>query len=111
MRNVRSFAIVAMLISVSGCEDQKAGPLVIRGMNVNGYVFDFENLPTSIQADSEDVRISTARDQIEVVDGTLKINGEPYGKVNAEDRISISGDKVTVNGEARKKAAQSDRAK
>jgi len=103
MRNVRSFAIVALLISVSGCQNQQTEPLVIRGMNVNGYVFDFENLPTSIQADSQDVRISTAKTQIEVIEGTLRIDGEPYGKVNTEDRISISGSKVSVNGIARKK--------
>ena len=103
MRTFQSVAITTLLVSVWGCQDQQTVPLAVRGMIVNGYEFDFENLPTSIQADSQNVRIRTAETQIEVVDGALRIDGASYGKVKAQDRISVAGDKVSVNDTPRNK--------
>jgi len=73
-------------------------------MNINGYEFDYElNSPNSIQADSRDVHISTGKTKIDVIEGTLRVDGRSYGVVKQKDRISVDGDKVSVNGEVRKK--------
>jgi hypothetical protein len=103
MRAFRSVAILATMLVATGCNNQPAGPLVVRGMNVNGYEFDYEYVaPGSIQADSKDVSISAGKNQIAVTDGKLRVDGRSYGVVKPKDRISVIGGKVSVNGEERK---------
>ncbi|HWB08464.1 MAG TPA: hypothetical protein VG826_04540 [Pirellulales bacterium] len=101
MQPFRSMVIVVLMTVSLGCQDQPTGPLHVRGMNVNGYEFDYDHLPDSIQADAEDVRISAGKTQIEVVGGTLRVDGRSYGSVKPKDHISLVGTKVSVNGELR----------
>jgi hypothetical protein len=101
MRGCRSFAVVAMIVA-TGCKDQQPGPVLVRGMNINDYEFDYEGFPQTIQADAGDVHISTGKTQIEVVDRTLRVDGRSYGWIKPKDRVSVDGDKVSVNGEVRK---------
>lgn len=102
MRGLRLLGVIALAAIATGCKNQPAGPILVHGMNVNGYVFDYElNSPSSIQADSRDVHINTGNTQIEVIDGTLRVDGRSYGAVKPKDRISVDGSKVGVNGEQR----------
>ncbi len=103
MRRPRSFGAIAIVILATGCNSQQTDAVLIRGMNINGYEFDYEmRSPSSIQADSRDVHISSGKTKIEVVDGKLRVDGRSFGLVKQNDRMSVDGDKVSVNGEARK---------
>lgn len=101
MRCSRSFVVIALMTVATGCHEKQAGPLHVRGMNVNGYEFDYDNLPNSIQADAEDLRISAGKTQIEVIEGILRVDGRSYGAVKPKDRVSVLGGNVSVNGETR----------
>jgi len=104
MQGLQSFAVIALVVVATGCNSQPNGSILVRGMGVNGYEFDYEmTSPSSIQADSREVHISTGKRRIEVIEGTLRVDGRSYGVVKQKDRISVDGDKVSVNGEARKK--------
>jgi hypothetical protein len=103
MRRPRSFRVIAIVILATGCNSQQTDAILIRGMNINGYEFDYEmRSPSSIQADSRAVHISGGKTKIEVVEGKLRVDGRSFGLVKQNDRISVDGDKVSVNGEARK---------
>ena len=81
---------------------QPAEPIAVRGMNVNGYEFDYELVsPSSILADSRDVHLSTGKTHIDIVEGKLSVDGRSYGSVKPKDHISVEGGKVSVNGEVR----------
>ena len=97
----RSFMTISLMTVAIGCHERQAGPLHVRGMNVNGYEFDYDNLPNSIQADSRDVHIAAGTTRIDVVEGTLRVEGRSYGAVKPKDCISVVGGTVSVNGEAR----------
>ena len=49
------------------------------------------------------MHISTGKRRIEVIEGTLRVDGRSYGVVKQNDHISVDGDNVSVNGEVRKK--------
>jgi hypothetical protein len=91
------------MLVATGCNNQPAGPILVRGMNVNGYEFDYEHVaPSSIQADSNNLTITAGKSQIAVTDGKLRVDERSYGVVKPKDRISVIGGKVSVNGEERK---------
>ena len=103
MRSFRPVGIVATLLLATGCNNQPATPLVVRGMNINGYEFEYEfATASSIQADSKDLSITAGKLQIAVTDSKLQVDGRSYGAVKPKDRISVIGSKVSVNGEERK---------
>jgi len=66
MRSVRSLGVLAAILLVAaGCNNQPAGPVVVHGMNVNEYEFDYELVsPSSIRTDSQVLSISTGKNQI-----------------------------------------------
>lgn len=95
--------VLVLLLGTIGCNHQTSVPLVVHGMNVNGYEFDYELAePSSIEADSASLRISSGKHRIEVVKGKLRVDDRPYGNVKTKDRISVVGGQVSVNGETRK---------
>jgi len=103
MQSFRPVAILATIMVAAGCNNQPAGEIFVRGMDVNGYEFDYELVtPSSIQADSEQVLITAGKNQIAVTDGKLRVDGRSYGVVKPKDRISVIGGKVSVNGDERK---------
>lgn len=92
-----------MLAAVSGCTSQPPPPAVVRGMNVNGYDFDFEFAhPLKMMADANSVTITSGKGEIRVSDAKLWVDGKSFGPVKTKDKISVLGGKVTVNGEDRK---------
>lgn len=101
MRDCRLVVFIA-LMAMGGCTERGREPHHVRGMIINDYEFDFDGLPSSIQASSDSVQIVTDGTKIEVIDGMLHVNGLAYGKIKAEDHITIIGETVLVNGDARK---------
>ena len=103
MRSFQLVGILATMLVATGCNKQPAGPIFIRGMNVNGYEFDYElTRPSSIQADSKGLRITAGKVEIAVADEKLLVDGRSYGVVKPKDHISVIGGKVSVNNEERK---------
>jgi hypothetical protein len=93
------------MIVANGCNEGPSDAILLRDANINGYVFDYEvRSPTSIQVDAGNVRIRTGQTQIEVVDGTLRVDGRSFGAVKPKDHISVEKGKVSVNGDVRTKA-------
>jgi hypothetical protein len=104
MRSSRNLGVLAaMLLVAAGCNNQPAGPVVVQGMKVNEYEFDYELVsPSSIRADAQVLSISTGQNQIGITDGKLSVDVRPYDMVKPKDRISVVGGKVSVNGQERK---------
>jgi hypothetical protein len=105
MRAFHTIGVVAtMLLAAGGCNDQRSQAILVRGMHINGYEFDYElAAPTSIMAEAEAVSISTGTHQIVVDAGQrLHVDGRAYGEVQLKDRISILDGKVSVNGKERR---------
>ena len=42
MQGLQSFAVIALVVVATGCNNQPNGSILIRGMGVNGYEFDYE---------------------------------------------------------------------
>lgn len=109
MRNGRLAEVVVVLLAfgAGGCNSKPATPLVVRGVHVNDYEFDYELVPPlSIRADAQSVTITTGKEAIHVADGQLRVNGRPYGTVKSKDHIAVVGGEVTVNGEKRAPEAE-----
>jgi hypothetical protein len=102
MRVLQWLCVWTLLMVWAGCQPESGKAILVRGMNVNGYEFDYElTSPSSIQADSRDVQIRSGKILIEVVEGKLRVDGRSYGAVKQKDRIAVEGDRVSVNGEVR----------
>ncbi len=92
-----------MLAAVSGCTSQPPPTAVVRGMNVNGYEFEYEFVPPlKMMADANSLSITSGKAEIRVADGKLWVDGKSFGPVKMKDKISVLGGKVNVNGEDRK---------
>jgi hypothetical protein len=80
-------------LCIVGCQDRATTTL--GGANIT-----FNGTPDVMKVvdDTAQVEIGTAKYDVAVQNGRLKVNGRDYGQVAADDEVKVSDGKVTING-------------
>jgi VanZ like family len=84
-----------------GCDSRPSDSTVLR-FEANDYQFEYDGQQKKITIAPGLMRMVRHPENIEVLDGVLRVGRRDYGAVARKDKISVVAGKVAVNGQERK---------
>ena len=97
---IAGLALVGLSCAPGGGWRSSEGTAVYRFQTAD-YEVEYDGTPKKTTIGPGLVRMSRHPEDIEILDGTLRVGGRDYGMVQKKDRISVVAGKVAVNGQVR----------
>jgi hypothetical protein len=101
LRIILRFALLGSILTLAGCDSRPSDSTVFR-FEANDYQFEYDGQQKKITIAPGLMRMVRHPENIEVLDGVLRVGRRDYGAVARKDKISVVAGKVAVNGQERK---------
>ena len=99
-RRLGRIATLLIPAALTGCDSSPPGPPVYQ-FRTNDYEVEYDGQQKKTTVGVDLVRMVRYPEDIEIVQGTLRVGPRDYGPVARHDRISVLGHQVSVNGQKR----------
>jgi hypothetical protein len=93
--------LLLIAIAASGGCDSDGSRAAVYQLRTNDYELEFDGLQKRTTDRVGAFRMVRIPEDIEVIEGRLKVGPRDYGAVQLKDKISVVGRKVAVNGQER----------